>query len=751
MALKYTHLVPSSEVPELGDVFDLDAFNPEGCAATSAGLGDPGVLVITNGSAIPQKFDPVANKIEDAGIWPPFCEECPSTVVGNAALSPDGGLTAGANYLYRYTFRNCCTGKESDPSPCVVSVDTTGASPSASVTLSFANVVIPGDDQICEICIYRDQADANSQLVMFKVGCFSVDLNPAIFVDTMSDALLIQQDPLSLLNAPMPCVTSVAAFRNRLFGLGDIPMLTPAGTVSVVNGEKIVTGSNDVEWDRCLIGKYIQIGNDCRCYEIDCLLPPEAGISPPVGRLRLVEEYEGESTTGDSYTICGHPSRLFFSEPLEAEYWPAINFLDVEPGDGDRLVGLESNFSRLVMCKRNKTYVLAFRDTPLEVNVPARVSSDIGCIGPRTFAQIEAGTVWLADRGLAMYDGRGVGHIPESVEINSIFTDPDDARYVRRNSSGLVIDAVGVFYPKREQYLLLLPTVQTNRGCNLMLVWDTKLRNITLLEFCQEFLSMVVAKDDEGNERVYLGDSNGFVWLYDFGDTDGVGTPGDTGTVRGTVTAAGVQADNGASFLDDDNASFIQGGLPAFGGLSGLPGLSPALDGGDIGLAGVCIYTKADGDAVEEFSVVRSIFAISETRIYVSPAWGSDTPEVGSEYMIGPIKFEALFKPRAYGTDDMLKRNWRQVLTHQVAESASRLEVELLPDLQLSDDEEETVQNDSGETGRLFLMDYYKGRQTRPVGRRIHNYMGVRMKNFAPEEPIAIINHTLDVEGRQSK
>src|SRR5690606_319421 len=140
-----------------------------------------------------------------------------------------------------------------------------------------------------------------------------------------------------------------------------------------------------------------------------------------------------------------------------------------------------------------------------------------------------SGTVWLAERGLALFDGRSVQHVPESVMMNRIFVDPDDPNYVRRDRNGRVIEAVGIFYPKREQYLLLLPTVKTDRGCSLMLVWDTKLRNITLLEFCQQFLSMVLAKDAQGNERVYLGDANGFVWIYDVGDTDGVGSPNATG------------------------------------------------------------------------------------------------------------------------------------------------------------------------------------------------------------------------------
>lgn len=748
-ALKYVHTIPNTEVLELGDVFDLNAFNPEGCASTSAGLGDPGVLVITNGSTIPQKFDPVANVVQDAGIPPPFSGEIPTTLVEDSSISPEGGLTAGLKYNYCYTFRNSCTGKESDPSPDLVQVDTTGASPAAKVTLSFAGLRIPPDDQIDEICVYRSLGDVTSPstVVKFKVGCFAVDASPATFLDTLNDTTLTEGDPLSFLNGANPCVTSIAEFRNRLFGLGDIPQLSPAGTVDAVEDSTILTGSDDVEWDRCLVGKFIQLEGDCRTYEITEVLPPETGSSPSIQRLRLLEPYETASVLGAQYTICGHPSRLFFSEPLEPECWPAINFMDIEAGDGDRLIGLQSNFGRLAICKRNKTYVLAFTNTPSEVNVPARVSSDIGCIGPRTFAQVESGTVWLADRGLAIFDGRGVQHIPESVLINDLFVDESNPRYVRRNSNGIVVDAVGVFYPKREQYLLLLPTVQTDRGANLMLVWDVKERNITLLEFCQEFQSMVVGKDAEGNERVYLGDTNGFVWLFDIGDTDGVGTPGQTGTVRGTITASGVDV-NGVSFIQDTGAKFITGGLPSFGALSGIAGLSGSFDGSDMGLAGVCLYIEDDDG---EFTRQITVFASTVDTLYITPSWGTDIPVVGRQYMLGPIRFDALFKPRNYDTDDVLKRNWRQVLTHDVQPTASELRIELLPDFALSDSEEETVVNEDGETGRRFFLDYSKGRQIRPVGRRIHNYMAVRMTNFAPEEPIAIINHILGVEARQGK
>lgn len=755
-SLNYSLNVPNREFLDLGPLFDLAAFAAEGCAATSAGLGEPPLLVITNGASIPQKFNPTAagtaSEIEDAGIPTPFEDEVPTFVVNDTAASPEGGLDAGT-YTYRYTFRNCCTNKESDPNPDDIVVDTSGASPSAKVTFSFAGVRIPGDSQICEICLYRT-VEGGDFPIMAKVGCFNIDV-ATTFVDEMGDDVLdFLNDGLSLLNAPMPCVPVVVDFRNRLFGLGDIPNLTPVGLVSVENDSDIVVGGGDVEWTRCLEGKFIQIAGDCRSYEILRVLPPVSGVSPPIARLRLVDVYEGVTDTGLAYTICGRPNRLYISEPLEPECWPAANFLDIEPGDGDRLMGAVSNFDRLVICKRRKTYVLTFRESPaLEVIVPSRISSDIGCIAPRSFAQVASGSVWLAERGLALFDGRSVGHIPESEGMNDLFTNTDNPNYVRRDRNGRVIDAVGVFYPKREQYLLLLPTVQTDRGCNLMLVWDVSLQNITLLKFCQEFQSMEVGKDSDGNERVYLGDTNGFVWIFDIGDTDGVGYPNATGTVRGTVEEAGVDG-FGADYLKATTGGFITGGLPGLAGLSGVAGLSGALDGDDLGLAGVCVYTRSADAALDDAWTVRTIYASTDDKLFITPPWDSETPAVGDDFMVGAIEMNCLFKPQNYGTDDLTKRDWRQVVVHKIEDFSSKLRVELLPDFSQIDPEELTVvdptTNETGE-GRVFRMDYAKGRQVKPVGRYVNSFMAVRFRNFAPEEPISIVNHLLMVTPRTSK
>lgn len=750
----YVLAVPISEIPEVGNVFPVDAFDPEGCASTAAGLGDPGVLVITNGATVPKKFNPTAGNIEDAGVPEPFCNETlPTATPDDTAASPNGGLGIGI-YRYRYTFRNCCTGKESNPNDEDIVVDTAGASPAAEVTINFTGVRIPGDPQICEICLYRTIVDGAFP-IMAKVGCFDPSVQ-STFLDQASDeALDFENEALSTLNAPPPCTPIVVELRNRLVFMGDVPMLSPSGTVTAEEGSDIITGDFEVEWDRCLEGKYIQLEGDCRGYEILCVMPPELGTSPPIARLQLVEPYEGESNTGTLYKICGHQNRLWFSEPFEPEYVPESSFMDVDPGDGDRIMGAVANFDSLLICKRRKTYVLRWRDNPvLEVSCPTLVSTDIGCIAPRSYAQVESGSVWLADRGLAIYDGRSVAMVPESVDFDVFFTDPDNPNYVRRDLLGRAIGAVGVYYPKRKQYLLLLPTVQTNRGANLLMVWDTVLRNVTVHTFCQQFTSMTVGKDGEGNQRVYVGDANGFVWILDIGGTDGVGTPGQEGTISGTITAAGLDATLGASFIEDDTASFITGGLPGLAGLSGIVGLSGAFNGDDLGLAGVCVYFRPHGSPPETAWDSKTIYAATATRLFVTgPFTSFDAGITGYDYMIGPIDWRAEFKPSDYGEDDTLKRPWRQVIVHEVEDVSSIVRVELRPDFQFSDDDAEAIQDEEGNTGqgRLFDMSFIRGRQVAPVGRILYNFQQVILTNFAPNQPVRLLNHLLGIDPHASK
>jgi hypothetical protein len=123
---------------------------------------------------------------------------------------------------------------------------------------------------------------------------------------------------------------------------------------------------------------------------------------------------------------------------------------------------------------------------------------------------------------------------------------------------------------------------------------------------------------------------------------------------------------------------------------------------------------------------------------------------VGDEYMIGPIEFRSIFKVKNYGQDDDLKRQWSHVLVHEPEAVATQLRVELRPDFSDEDPNEQFLLDEEGNpiTERLFDLSFSKGRQTGPSGRELFDFLQIVMSNFAPEEPVRILNHTIRVTPR---
>jgi hypothetical protein len=118
--------------------------------------------------------------------------------------------------------------------------------------------------------------------------------------------------------------------------------------------------------------------------------------------------------------------------------------------------------------------------------------------------------------------------------------------------------------------------------------------------------------------------------------------------------------------------------------------------------------------------------------------------------MIGPIEFRSVFKVKNYGKDDDLKRQWSHIVVHEPEAVATQLRVELRPDFQDSDPLDEFLLDEEGEAvpERVFDLSFASGRQTAPTGRGIFNFLQVVMSNFAPEEPVRILNHTIRVTPR---
>lgn len=125
--------------------------------------------------------------------------------------------------------------------------------------------------------------------------------------------------------------------------------------------------------------------------------PVDLGGSPPRGKYVAVHKnrvfFAGSSS---------NPSRLYFSDLLNPDSWPTLNFIDISPEDGDSLTGVLSYGDYLVIAKQHSIWILA-GDAPANFTV-RRVSARIGCLAPRSLCAVNDLICFVADDGVYLTD-----------------------------------------------------------------------------------------------------------------------------------------------------------------------------------------------------------------------------------------------------------------------------------------------------------------------------------------------------------
>jgi hypothetical protein len=101
----------------------------------------------------------------------------------------------------------------------------------------------------------------------------------------------------------------------------------------------------------------------------------------------------------------GYPARLYYSDPLDMTSWPAINFQDVNPSDGDQIMSLIATSTMFVIIKQHQSYYLAggtYTGSAVEFNIYTAGSggtiSPWGAIWtPRGFFLLDRDGIWATD------------------------------------------------------------------------------------------------------------------------------------------------------------------------------------------------------------------------------------------------------------------------------------------------------------------------------------------------------------------
>lgn len=117
------------------------------------------------------------------------------------------------------------------------------------------------------------------------------------------------------------------------------------------------------------------------------------------------------------------PSRLFWSGLTGIsgpDTWPATNFIDLAPGDGDVITGLGRTLNNLVVLKQRSIFMLQGQQpdnatTSAGTLQVTQFRDQLGCVAPRTVASSRNLTIYMGRRGVYAFDGVTVHELTQNV------------------------------------------------------------------------------------------------------------------------------------------------------------------------------------------------------------------------------------------------------------------------------------------------------------------------------------------------
>jgi hypothetical protein len=538
-----------------------------------------GRSALTNGLEAVLKYNPVTRHVLPL-VLRPFRQ--------NLALAPGAAGVLDGDYEYRVVPYN---ENEDEEGPCYPYDEEVAAyrvtANSQRVTVSRA-ALRRDSTEITHWRIYRTVA-GGSWPTMARVA--TVAWASATYSDNVDDAALdfINQGINIFIQVPPP-KPFICLHNNRLFMWGDIPY--EEGTALVTNASKTVVPAAGAVFGFHLEGKEFHSGTDGRAYIID-------EYNPTTGNLTLVDAYGG--TTGTRvYRICGDADTLIWSEPFFENQWPAVNNLPIAKKENDKPAGLVGSGSSLYLPKSEKTYILFYNNNPaLPYSNVAILSDEVGCISHRGIRLVGGAPVWPSKKGIVRATQQGVSLMSRDA-LGSWFEDN-----TLLGAEGTQQMCCAEVLPERGEYICFFPSLQARVGCDRAVIWQYQDNKFTTFSFLTEFSCAQRVRKADGRTVVVLGDVNGYLWEYPYGDSDG---PPAAGTVAGAVSQYGCGS---PPFLFDADAQFPTSGL---------------------GLAGMAVYiyegVGQGQTAIIAGNTVDTLFL--ETCFIV-------TPDATSRYYIGAI------------------------------------------------------------------------------------------------------------------
>jgi hypothetical protein len=133
-------------------------------------------------------------------------------------------------------------------------------------------------------------------------------------------------------------------------------------------------------------------------------------------------------------------SRVYWNQVGDKWTWPDSYYLDLDPDDGDSITAMKMLRDVLVVFKYNKIFNVQWVGGSLLFDF-VRVSTHVGCVGPRAVVEVRGILYFLANDGLYSYDGNTITYLSDKVR---------DRFLLHFNHNAASISEV-VYYEKHQQ------------------------------------------------------------------------------------------------------------------------------------------------------------------------------------------------------------------------------------------------------------------------------------------------------------
>ncbi len=653
-----------------------------------------GVSVLTNGLEAMRKFNPVTGSLLPL-VLRPFRGSVALTDLGA------GNLSAGV-YTYRVVPYNINEDEEGQPFPDDSDVAAFQITLTAGRRVRINRAGLSRDDtEVTHWRIYRTIADGVWP-VMFRVA--TVPWATTTYNDNTADPgedddAFISEGLDYLIQVPTP-KPFLCQHGDRIFGIGDVPYST--GQAGVTNGSRYVTPVGAAVWGFHLERKELHVGTDSRAYIIE-------SWDPDNNRLVLEEEYAGTTDAAADYRICGAAHEMIWCEPDREDQWPGANVRSVGGKEADKPAGIVSDNGRLVVAKSRKLYEVTSSGElwAYPYSRVALLTSEHGGISHRTAAYINEVLTVASKRGIVQIGGESAVLVSQAAQEwfeENLALDADGTQQM----------AFAVHYAARRQYMLFIKSADATLGCDKALVWQYDTRKFTTFEFLTEFTCGAVVKNSDGEDVVVLGDVNGYVWEYPFGDTDGA--PAGS-TLTGTVD---VFVPGSPCALLDDDAQFPTSGL----GLAGIP---------------VYIY---EGTGAGQSAVISTN---TETALFFNDCFDVEL-DATSKYHIGPILAEYRTGWMDFGSIGRIKKAVFARLAFEQEPSTVRLNIfKDFNDAEPVDLVDERTSEDKG----VVDLDKDNGVERVGLGSIDAYHLAWGLEDDKPNNPVRLYDLGLDIEVKE--